>query len=106
MNHLSPKLLALLLTLVTACSRPAEKEPVPELSTLIQALSEPGGFFDTDNIISNETSYMQVVEQLRPVGGATLVWDRNRTSPISGASARGGPSSWMFGGRICSSIFC
>ncbi len=69
MNHPSLKLLGLLLTLVGACSRPAEKEPVPDLSTLIQALSEPGGFFDTDNIISNETSYMQVVEQLRPVGG-------------------------------------
>ena len=69
MNHSSLKLIGLLLMLVAACGRRAEKEPVPELSTLIQALSEPGGFFDTDNIISNETSYMQVVEQLRPVGG-------------------------------------
>lgn len=72
MNRLSPKLLALLLTLVAACSRPAEEEPVPDLSTLIQALSEPGGFFDTDNIISNETSYVQVVERLRPVGGGYI----------------------------------
>ncbi len=105
MNHRFLKLLGVLLTLVSACSRPAEKESVPDLSSLIQSLSEPGGFFDTDNIISNETSYMQVVEQLRPVGGATLVWDRNRTR-ISGGCDRGGLLSWMFGGRTCFSIFC
>ena len=72
MKPLSPKLplnlLCIVLTLVAACSRPAEEES-PDLATLIHALSEPGGFFDTDNMISNETSYMQVVEQLRPVGG-------------------------------------
>jgi hypothetical protein len=31
----------------------------------IAALSEPGGFFDTDNLISNERSYLQVLPDLR-----------------------------------------
>lgn len=31
----------------------------------IAALSEPGGYFDTDNLISNETSYLQVLPDLR-----------------------------------------
>jgi hypothetical protein len=30
----------------------------------IDALSEPGGYFDTDNLISNERSYLQVVPEL------------------------------------------
>ena len=39
----------------------------------IEALSEPGGYFDTDNLISNERSYLQVLSDLeRPAvhGGA------------------------------------
>jgi hypothetical protein len=39
----------------------------------IDALSEPGGYFDTDNLISNERSYLQVLPDLgRPAvrGGA------------------------------------
>jgi hypothetical protein len=31
----------------------------------IAALSEPGGYFDTDNLISNERSYLQVLPALR-----------------------------------------
>jgi hypothetical protein len=34
----------------------------------IQALSEPGGYFDTDNLISNERSYLQVVPDLERAG--------------------------------------
>ena len=30
----------------------------------IASLSEPGGYFDTDNLISNERSYLQVVPEL------------------------------------------
>jgi hypothetical protein len=62
----------LLLALVSACSRTADREPVPELGQLIENLSEPGGFFDTDNIVSNETSYVQVVDRLRPMGGVFI----------------------------------
>ena len=35
---------------------------------LVAQLSESGGFFDSDNIISNETSYLHVLETLRSVG--------------------------------------
>ena len=34
----------------------------------VAALSEPGGYFDTDNLISNERSYLQVIPQLRRGG--------------------------------------
>ena len=34
----------------------------------IAALSEPGGYFDTDNLISNETSYLQVIPALEEAG--------------------------------------
>lgn len=32
--------------------------------SLIDKLSEPGGFFDSDNLISNETSYLHVMDKL------------------------------------------
>jgi hypothetical protein len=35
---------------------------------LIERLSEPGGYFDTDNLISNETSYLHVVGALEELG--------------------------------------
>jgi hypothetical protein len=34
----------------------------------IRRISEPGGFFDSDNLISNETSYLHVVNRLRELG--------------------------------------
>ncbi len=33
-------------------------------ATLIERLSEAGGYFDTDNLISNEAAYLQVMESL------------------------------------------
>lgn len=42
---------------------------------LVAQLSEPGGYFDTDNLISNETSYLHVLGALRTLnveGGAYL----------------------------------
>jgi hypothetical protein len=35
----------------------------------VEALSEPGGYFDTDNLISNERSYLQVLPDLERVTG-------------------------------------
>ncbi|NIN71438.1 MAG: hypothetical protein GTO46_05815 [Gemmatimonadetes bacterium] len=35
---------------------------------LIERLSEPGGYFDTDNLISNERSYLHVVGALEELG--------------------------------------
>jgi hypothetical protein len=46
-----------------------------EFARLIQQLSEPGGYFDTDNLISNETSYLHVMAGLRKLqvqGGAYI----------------------------------
>jgi len=37
-------------------------------ATIVEQLSEPGGFFDTDNLISNETSYLHVVGAFAPLG--------------------------------------
>ncbi len=44
-------------------------------ASLVERLSEPPGYFDTDNLISNEASYLHVVgefERLSPGGGAYL----------------------------------
>lgn len=44
--------------------------PIPrtEWVALVQELSEPGGFFDTDNLISNERSYLHVMGAMRELG--------------------------------------
>lgn len=42
-------------------------------AALVERISEHGGYFDTDNLISNESGYLKVVDALRravPVGGA------------------------------------
>jgi hypothetical protein len=57
--------------LVVTCCRPAP-EAVPQLEDLVERLSEPGGYFDTDNLISNETAYTQVVHALEPMGGVYI----------------------------------
>ena len=46
-----------------------------EYSRLVARLSEAGGFFDSDNLVSNETSYLHVIpafKALRVEGGAYL----------------------------------
>ena len=46
-----------------------------EFPRLIEKISEPGGFFDTDNLISNEASYLHVLGRLRKMnveGGAYI----------------------------------
>jgi len=37
-------------------------------SALVERVSEPGGFFDTDNLISNESGYLKVMGALRRLG--------------------------------------
>jgi hypothetical protein len=37
-------------------------------AALVERLSEPGGYFDSDNIITNEASYLHVASQLERVG--------------------------------------
>ncbi len=49
----------------------AVAQPVPADSAfarLVERLSEDGGYFDTDNLISNETSYLHVLGALRERG--------------------------------------
>jgi hypothetical protein len=49
--------------------------PVPEFAELLDRLSEPGGYFPADNLVSNETSYLEVAETLAdrfPTGGVYL----------------------------------
>ena len=58
--------LGLALWLLSACKSPT---PAPDLRELAETFSESGGYFDTDNLISNETAYVQVVEELKPAGG-------------------------------------
>ena len=40
----------------------------PEFARLVAQFSEPGGWFDTDNLISNEKSYLHVVPHLERAG--------------------------------------
>ena len=60
------------LAVVTAFALvPAERQAADraqtasKFATQIAALSEPEGYFDTDNLISNEASYLQVLPDLR-----------------------------------------
>ncbi|HET9513031.1 MAG TPA: hypothetical protein VFO95_03800, partial [Gemmatimonadales bacterium] len=46
-----------------------------EFGRLVARLSEAGGFFDSDNLVSNETSYLHVIpafKALKVQGGAYL----------------------------------
>ncbi len=54
-----------------AVERLSSREPVAAgsgFARLVARLSEPGGFFDTDNLISNETSYLHVLGKMREMG--------------------------------------
>jgi hypothetical protein len=61
----------------TAPARTAAQAPIDDsaFAALVRDLSEPGGFFDTDNLISNEASYLHVVGELgdRGVRGGAYV---------------------------------
>lgn len=65
----------LLVAVLLACA-PLPARPQPAAATrsdtgfaaLVERLSEPGAYFDTDNLISNEASYLHVVGGLRAAG--------------------------------------
>lgn len=69
-----PARVRILLTLAAAALLFAGATPAnqaPQRSTFageIAALSEPGGYFDTDNLISNERSYLHVLAALPSAG--------------------------------------
>ena len=47
---------------------PAQRAVDSSFAGVIARLSESGGYFDSDNIISNEASYLQIASQLTKVG--------------------------------------
>jgi len=60
-------LLIVLQVLVFTGSHPEPRQATP-YARLVARLSEPGGFFDSDNLVSNETSYLHVVPAFRTQG--------------------------------------
>jgi hypothetical protein len=64
---------ALLVVLVLAACAPAPPKSAappaqPSFADLYNRLSEQGGYFDSDNLISNETSYLHALDELRRRG--------------------------------------
>ncbi len=62
-----------------ACGGRGRAQEAAQLDTTfafrVERLSEPGGYFDTDNLISNEASYLHVLEEMRELdvtGGAYI----------------------------------
>jgi hypothetical protein len=58
---------------VAACTRTEAPgtgtlTPDPAFPRVIERLSEPGGYFPSDNLISNETAYLHVFSELRSIG--------------------------------------
>ncbi len=65
--------LVVFLLLISGCGNPDSGDSAVELSTdqfatLVETLSEPGGFFDSDNIVSNEAGYLHVKQKLGSIG--------------------------------------
>jgi hypothetical protein len=68
-RSVSVAVLGALLLYTGSAPRLATQAP-STFASQIEALSEPGGYFDTDNLISNERSYLEVVPELRRLGVA------------------------------------
>jgi hypothetical protein len=62
-----PLLLAFLLTATASRVANAARDH-KSFAALSARLSEPGGYFDSDNLISNETSYLHVIGKIRELG--------------------------------------
>ncbi|HXW04473.1 MAG TPA: hypothetical protein VD833_04515 [Vicinamibacterales bacterium] len=59
--------------LALSAGLPAGQPRADGFAAQIAALSEPPGYFDTDNLISNERSYLEVVPALRGPGGGVYI---------------------------------
>lgn len=66
--------LATLLSVLALLCLPARSLDRAEFASLVASLSEPEGYFDTDNLISNESTFLTVAGRLRtlPRGGVYL----------------------------------
>ncbi len=68
----------LLATSTAACAQPSARQvpdSIADLGALVARLSDAGGYFDTDNLISNERGYQQVLgamDRLGVRGGAYI----------------------------------
>ncbi|MGE0352147.1 MAG: hypothetical protein AB7I33_03570 [Gemmatimonadales bacterium] len=73
-SAVSAVLAVLAVSAVLACN-PAPSRSPSEFAALVERLSEPGGYFDTDNLVSNETAYLHVMGDLRrlEVQGGTYI---------------------------------
>jgi hypothetical protein len=68
-GHRPIRLMAVVLALLLWAGEGAERAQGPdEFARLVTQLSEPDGYFDTDNLISNEKSYLHVLPELRKAG--------------------------------------
>ena len=64
---IAPLLLVFLLTATASRVANAARDH-KSFAALSARLSEPGGYFDSDNLISNETSYLHVIGKIRELG--------------------------------------
>ena len=64
---IAPLLFAFLLTGTAGRVAKAARDH-KSFAALSARLSEPGGYFDSDNLISNETSYLHVIGKIRELG--------------------------------------
>ncbi len=70
---IAPLLFAFLLTGTAGRVANAARDH-KSFAALSARLSEPGGYFDSDNLISNETSYLHVIGKIRELGVASGVY--------------------------------
>jgi len=54
--------------LLVAVRFPGQAQTTSVFASRIEQFSEPGGYFDTDNLISNEQSYLHPLDDLRQLG--------------------------------------
>lgn len=62
-----PLLLLLQVVAGRAAARPTAADSLP-FARLVEQLSESGGYFDTDNLISNESSYLHIIGTIKSQG--------------------------------------
>jgi hypothetical protein len=75
LSRLAPAVLLTALFLLVPLGSSSTAQKASRFASLVANLSEPGGYFDTDNLISNERSYLQVIPDLRRArlaGGAYI----------------------------------
>ncbi|MFN0180825.1 MAG: hypothetical protein ACKVZ0_18640 [Gemmatimonadales bacterium] len=57
-----------LLVLATLAGGRVDAQTKTAFASLVERLSEPGGYFPSDNLVSNETSYLHVLGAMRRLG--------------------------------------